>query len=152
MAVKDYGFPMRIPPEQLESLDFIVEALTCVRDEFYKERGIPVPKKPMSRQEALRESLWLSEMVSRGRTIAVTVEDIKNGEFLKSDNLLTECLRNISMLSTLGLARHLGHEIHVEKDAAGVVTHIEIDGKTLEKDVIDREAKIVLEELAPEAH
>ncbi len=91
MATKNYGFLMRIRPEQLESLDFVVETLTRVRDEFYKDRGLPPPKKPLSRQEALRDSLWLSEMVSRGQMIAVKVEDIKNGEFLKSDNHLTEC-------------------------------------------------------------
>ena len=150
MATKNYGFLMRIRPEQLESLDFVVETLTRVRDEFYKDRGLPPPKKPLSRQEALRDSLWLSEMVSRGRTIAVTVEDIMNLEFLKSDNHLTECLRHLSVLRAVALARHLGHEVDIEKDAAGVVTHVEIDGNTLDMDVIDKLANSLLKEPAPE--
>ncbi len=152
MAVKDYGFPMRIPPEQLESLDFVAEALTRVRDEFYKERGFPAPKKPTTRKEALRESLWLSEMVSRGQMIAVKVEDIKNGEFLKSDNPLTECLRHISIMTALGLAGYLGHDFHVKKDAAGVLSSIEIDGKPLVKEEILREANNLLRKFAREAH
>ena len=148
----DYGKPVRILEEQERSLDTIAASLTAVRDSFYRERGQKPPGRPISRREGLGEAIALAEAVSTGKMMAVTVEDIQNGEVLKGDNPLTVLFRHLSVLSALGLARHLGHTIRWETDAAGFVTDIEIDDEPLGRDVIDREANKVLHELAPKAH
>ena len=148
----NYGHPARIPTDVWDGLEKNAATLTRVRDAFYKERGQKPPDRPMSRMDALREVASLGQAISSGQMLVVAVDDLKDGSILETKTPLTEFIQHFSVLSALGLARHLGHEIRYEKNAAGYVDLITIDGDELPRDVIHTEANNILHEVAPQQH
>ena len=155
MGTKDYGIPMRIPAEQVESLDVVAKALTKVRDDFYKERGAPAPEKPMGRKDALRESIWLGHEVSTGTMLTVSIEDLKDGEFmtgfLNGGSPLAEFILRHTLLTALAYLRQYGHQIEFRHDGAGRLD-IQVDGAAVNMAAIEGRAQDIMAEASPKVN